>query len=158
MNISEKVQADIVMATKAGDKQRLTTLLMVKSALKDKDAHKREPLTDAEERKILTTLITQRKEAAESLTKDREQERAKAEMEREVAVIDAYLPHPEGYDEIRKLVHGAIAHLQKDAGGIKPGPKDMDTAIEVAQQWIRAAGLQADRKLVSDIVKQELAK
>ncbi len=61
-------------------------------------------------------------------------------------------------EEIRKLVHGAIAHLQKDAGGITPGPKDMDTAIQVAQQWILAAGLHADRKLVSDIVKAELAK
>jgi hypothetical protein len=34
----------------------------------------------------------------------------------------------------------------------------MDNAIQVAQQWIRAAGLQADRKLVTEIVKAELAK
>ena len=61
-------------------------------------------------------------------------------------------------EKIRKLVHGAIGHLQKNAGGIKPVPKDMDTAIQVAQQWIRAAGLQADRKLVTEIVKAELAK
>jgi hypothetical protein len=33
----------------------------------------------------------------------------------------------------------------------------MDTA-QVAQQWIRVAGLQADRKLLTDIVKTELAK
>jgi hypothetical protein len=63
-----------------------------------------------------------------------------------------------GRKEIRKLVYGAIAHLQKNAGGIKPGPKDIDTAIQVAQQWIRAAGLQADGKLVTEIVKAELAK
>jgi hypothetical protein len=59
--------------------------------------------------------------------------------------------------ELRELVHGAIAHLQKNAGGMKPGLKDIDTAIQVAQQWIRAAGLQADRKTVSEMVKAELA-
>ena len=61
-------------------------------------------------------------------------------------------------EQTRKLVHGVIAHLQKDAGGLRQGPKDMDTAIQVAEQWIRAAGLRSDRKLVSEIVKAELTK
>ena len=55
-------------------------------------------------------------------------------------------------------MRGVIAHLQKDAGGVRPGPKDLGTAMQVAQQWIRAAGLHSDRKLVSEIVKEELAK
>lgn len=75
-----------------------------------------------------------------------------------MAMKTDYLPQDAGREKIRKLVHGAIARLQKNAGGIKSGPKDMDTAIQVAQQWIRAAGLQADRNLVSEIVKAELAK
>ena len=68
------------------------------------------------------------------------------------------LPQDVDRAKIRKLVHGAVAHLQKNAGGLKPGPKDIDTAIQIAQQWIRAAGLQVDRKLVTEIVKAELAK
>ena len=75
-----------------------------------------------------------------------------------MAMKTDYPPQDARRKEIPKLVHGAIAHLQKNAGGIKPGPKDMDTAIQVAQQWIRAAGLQADRKLLTEIVKAELAK
>ena len=75
-----------------------------------------------------------------------------------MAMRTDYLPKDAGRKEIRKLVYGAIAHLQKNAGGIKPGPKDMDAAIQVAQQWIRAAGLQADGKLVREIVKAELVK
>ena len=55
-------------------------------------------------------------------------------------------------------MHGVIAHLQKDAGGVKPGPKDLGTAMQVTQQWIRSAGLRSDGKLVSEIVKAELAK
>jgi hypothetical protein len=67
MKISEKIQADIVMAMKARDEHRLTTLRMVKTtlrmvklALENKQIDKREALTNAEETQILTTLIKAR--------------------------------------------------------------------------------------------------
>ena len=44
MAIGEKIQADIVTAMKAQDEHRLTTLRMVKSALKNKEIDKRAPL------------------------------------------------------------------------------------------------------------------
>jgi uncharacterized protein YqeY len=157
MKIGEKVQADIVVAMKARDERRLTTLRMVKSALKNKEIDKREALTDAEETQILTTLIKQRKESVELFTKGGRPELAEKER-LEIGMIEAYLPQAAGEEEIRKLVRGVIAHLQKDAGGVRPGPKDLGTAMQVAQQWIRAAGLRSDGKLVSEIVKAELAK
>ena len=157
MKIGEKIQADIVVAMKARDEHRLSTLRMVKSALKNKEINKREALTDAEETQILTTLIKQRKELVEAFAKGGRPELAEKERV-EIGVIEAYLLQPAGEEEIRKLVRGVIAHLQKDAGGVRPGPKDLGTAMQVAQQWIRAAGLLSDRKLVSEIVKAELAK
>ena len=57
MTIGEKIQTDIVTAMKAREEHTLTTLRMVKSALKNKEIDKREKLTDAEESQILTTLI-----------------------------------------------------------------------------------------------------
>jgi uncharacterized protein YqeY len=157
MKIGEKIQADIVVAMKARDEHRLSTLRMVNSALKNKEIDKREALTDAEETQILTTLIKQRKELVEAFAKGGRPELAEKERV-EIGVIEAYLLQPAGEEEIRKLVRGVIAHLQKDAGGVRPGPKDLGTAMQVAQQWIRAAGLLSDRKLVSEIVKAELAK
>jgi len=47
MTIGEKVQADSVVAMKAREEHKLTTLRMVKSALKNKEIDKREKLTDA---------------------------------------------------------------------------------------------------------------
>ena len=157
MSIGAKIQTDIIVAMKAKDEHRLTTLRMVKSALKNKEIDKREALTDAEETQILTTLIKQRKETVEAFTKGRMPELAeKAGLE--IGMIEAYLPEAMGEEEIRKLVRGVIAHLQNDAGGVRPGPKDLGTAMQVAQQWIRAAGLRSNGKLVSEIVKAELAK
>src|SRR5271154_254742 len=155
MTIGEKIQTDIVVAMKAKDEHRLTTLRMVKSAMKNKEIDKREPLTDAEEEQILTTLIKQRKESVESFTKGGRPELA-AKEQTEIGMIEGYLPQAAGEDEVRKIVQGAIAHLAADAGGGRPGPKDMGVAMNVAKQWLLASGLRADGKMVSEMVKAEL--
>ena len=155
MTIGEKIQADIVVAMKAREEHRLTTLRMVKSALRNKEIDKRESLTDAEESQILTTLIKQRKESVESFTKGDRPELAEKER-LEIGMIEGYLPQAAGEDEIRAVVAGAIAHLAE--GGTKPGPKDMGAAMKVVQQRLLSNGVRADGKLVSELVKAELAK
>ena len=157
MTISERIQAEIIPAMKAKDEHKLTTLRMVKSALKNKEIDKREALTDAEESQILTTLIKQRKESVESFTKGNRPELA-AKEQAEIAMIEGYLPQAAAEDVIRGVVTGAIDTLTQDAGGKRPGPKDMGTLMKVVQQRILADGLRADGRLVSEIVKAELAK
>src|SRR5580693_9333847 len=119
--IGTKLQADIITAMKAKDEHRLTTLRMVKSALKNKEIDKREALTDAEEQQILTTLIKQRRESVESFTKGGRPELAEKEQA-EIGMIDGYLPKAVGEDVIRGVVLGAIDTLTQDSGGNKPGP------------------------------------
>jgi uncharacterized protein len=155
MTIGEKIQTDIVVAMKAKDEHRLTTLRMVKSALKNKEIDKREKLTDAEESQILTTLIKQRKESVESFTKGGRPELA-AKEQVEIGMIEAYLPQAAGEDVIRGVVQGAI-HTMSESGA-KPTPKEMGAVMKVVQQRIAADGLRADGRLVSEIVKAELAK
>ncbi len=155
MTIGQKIQADIITTMKAKDEHKLTTLRMVKSALKNKEIDKREPLTDAEETQILTTLIKQRRESVESFTKGGRPELA-AKEQVEIGMIEGYLPQAASEDEVRAVVAGAIAHIAE--GGSKPGPKDMGAVMKVAQQRILASGLRADGKMVSEMVKAELAK
>jgi uncharacterized protein len=155
MTIGEKVQKDIVVAMKAKEEHKLTTLRMVKSALKNKEIDKREKLTDAEESQILTTLIKQRKESVESFTKGGRPELA-AKEQAEIAMIEGYLPKAAGEDVIRAVVQGAIDTMTTD--GKRPGPKDMGAVMKVVQQRILADGLRADGKQVSEMVKAELAK
>jgi uncharacterized protein len=157
MAIGEKIQADIVVAMKAREEHKLTTLRMVKSALRNKEIDKRAPLTEAEETQILTTLIKQRKDSAEQFTKGNRPELAEKEL-LEIKMIEAYLPLAASEDEIRTVVLRAIDQLTKDSGGVKPGPKDMGTAMKLAQQWLMSNGLRAEGRMVSEIVKAELAK
>src|ERR1700721_4122624 len=95
ITIGGKVQGDIVVGMKAKDEHRLTTLRMVKSALKNKEIDKREKLTDAEEQQILTTLIKQRKESVESFTKGGRLELAGKEQA-EIAMMEGVWREAEG--------------------------------------------------------------
>ncbi|WP_260706835.1 GatB/YqeY domain-containing protein [Edaphobacter flagellatus] len=156
MSISKKIDADIIAAMKAKEEHRLTTLRMVKSALKNKAIDKRADLTDQEESAILTTLIKQRKESVESFTKGNRPELAEKEQV-EIALIETYLPQAAGEDQLRPLVTAAIAELAASTGN-KPTPRDMGTVMKATQQKIAAAGIRADGKLVSELVKTELAK
>ena len=101
MTIGEKIQTDIVVAMKAKDEHKLTTLRMVKSALKNKEIDKREKLTDAEEQQILTTLIKQRRESVESFNKGGRTELAEKEQA-EIGMIEGYLPKAAEEAEIRQ--------------------------------------------------------
>lgn len=154
MTIVEKIEADIKDAMRAREEHRLTTLRMVKSALKSKEIDKREPLTEPEQAAVLSTLLKQRKESVESFTKGGRPELAEKEQA-EIAMIEIYMPQAATDDEIREIVHTAIAHMAA-SGGLKPGPKDMGAAMKLIQQRILASGLRADGKLVSELVKAEL--
>jgi uncharacterized protein YqeY len=157
MPISKQIDADIITAMKAKDEHRLTTLRMVKSALKNKAIDKRAELSDAEESQILTTLIKQRRESVESFVKGNRPELAQKERE-EIAMIEGYMPQMATEEQIRAVVQKAIDQLTHNAGGVKPGPKDMGTAMKVAQQWSLADGLRIEGKTLSEMVKAELAK
>ncbi len=69
MGIQDAIGTDIITAMKARDEHKLTTLRMVKSALRSKEIDKRAPLTEAEAQQILTTLIKQRKDSIDQFTK-----------------------------------------------------------------------------------------
>jgi uncharacterized protein YqeY len=156
MKISEKIGTDIIAAMKAKDEHRLTTLRMVKSALRSKEIDKREQLTDAEETQILATLLKQRRESVESFTKGDRPELA-AKEQAEITMIEAYMPQAAGEDQVREIVQMAVAHLAESTGQ-KAGPRDMGAAMKLVQQRILASGMRADGKLVSELVKAELAK
>ena len=156
-SISERIGKDIITAMKAREEHRLTTLRMVKSALKNKEIDKREPLTEAEEAQILTTLIKQRKESVESFTRGGRVELAEKEQ-LEIGMIECYLPQSASEDEVRTVVMGAIQHMAAGAGESRLGMKDMGSVMGVVKQRLMASGLRADGKIVSDMIKGELTK
>jgi uncharacterized protein YqeY len=155
--IGDQLGKDIITAMKAKEQDKLTTLRMVKAALKSREIDKREPLTDAEEQAILTTLLKQRRESIDQFTKGNRPELA-AKEQVEIELIDAYMPKAASTDELQAIVTGAVEQITKDNGGTRPTAKDMGAVMKVAQQRALANGSRADGKLLSELVKAELAK
>ena len=149
MPIPEQVQKDMVAAMKAKEELRLSTLRMVKAALKNKEIEKREPLTDAEAMAVLNTLIKQRKDSIEQFTKGGRLELADKEGA-EIGIIEGYLPKAAGEEEIASTVRAVIAEMGT------PTIKDMGAVMK--NVMARFAGARVDGKLVSDTVKKELSK
>lgn len=153
-SVTARIDQDIIAAMKARDSERTTALRMVKTALKNKEIEKRQPLTESEAQQVLTTLIKQRRESVEQFTKGNRPELA-AKENAEIALIETYMPKAAGEDEIRQHVQQAISELS--ASGNKLGPKDMGTVMKAVQARIQTAGIRADGRQVSEIVKAELA-
>ena len=146
----DQIQKDITDAMKARDEQRLSTLRMVKTALKNREIDKMAPLDDAESQQVLSTLIKQRKDSIEQFTKGGRQEMADKEAA-EIKIIEAYLPKAAGNDEIIAGVKAVIAEMGA------PTMKDMGSVMKAAMARFAGAGMRVDGKVVSEAVKNELA-
>jgi uncharacterized protein YqeY len=154
MSLVEKIHADMVGAMKQRAVDRLSTLRMVKAALKNKEIDQRAPVTDAQAVQVLTTLIKQRKESIEQFTKGNRPELAEKEAA-EIVVIEEYMPKAAGDEELRQLVTSTVEDLRAQRAPL--GPKDMGIVMKAIQAKIQAGGLRADGRLVSEMVKAALA-
>jgi len=150
MSLVEQIQKDITAAMKARAEQRLSTLRMVKTALKNREIEKMAPLDDKESQAVLTTLIKQRKESVEQFTKGGRQEMADKEAA-EIVVIESYLPKAAGEAEVVAGVQAVIAEMGS------PTMKDMGAVMKNAMARFSAAGLRVDGKMVSEAVKRALS-
>src|ERR1700733_3960517 len=155
MSLVEKIHQDMVSAMKQRSVDRLSTLRMVVSALKNKEIDQRSPVTDAQALQVLTTLIKQRRDSIEQFTKGNRPELAEKEAA-EIKVIEGYMPQQADESKVRTLVEATIAEMS--SAGNRPTPKEMGLVIKDVQAKIAATGLRAEGKVVSEIVKTELAK
>ena len=150
MSLVEQIQKDITAAMKARAEQRLSTLRMVKTALKNREIEKMAPLDDKESQAVLTTLIKQRKESVEQFTKGGRQEMADKEAA-EIVLIESYLPKAADEADVVAGVKAVIAEMGS------PTMKDMGTVMKNAMARFSGAGMRVDGKMVSEAVKRELA-
>ena len=149
MSIPEQVQQDMVAAMRSRDELKLSTLRMVKSALKNKEIDKRAPLDDKEAQQVLATLIKQRRDSIEQFQKGGRQELADKEAA-EIGIIENYLPKAMGEEEITATVKATMAEMGS------PTMKDMGTVMKNVMAKLQASGARVEGKTVSEIVKKQL--
>ncbi len=123
MGLFEQIQQDMYAAMKRRESVAAATLRGVLATLKDKKINKRDDLTEAEIIKTLQSLAKQRKESIDLYQKGGRTDLAETEQ-KELDVIEGYLPKMMSEDDVKALVQAAIeeagASSMADIGKVMP--------------------------------------
>lgn len=147
MDINSELETDLAEAMKLRDEVRMTTLRLLKSALKNYQIELGHDLTMQESLSVLQKEAKKHKDSIEQYQKADRQDLADEEKA-ELGVIEQYLPEQMSEAEVEKLVDEAI----KELGAT--GPADMGKVIGAVRQ---KADNKADGALIAKLAKQKLS-
>ncbi len=147
MSLLDKIQKDMVDAMKAKDEARLSTVRLIKTALKKQEVDSMKPLIEATEMQVMNTLIKQRRESADMFRKGGREDAAVKE-EAEIVLIESYLPAVASEADVQQAVSEAITETGASSA------KQMGAVMKAAQA--RLVGKRVDGKVLSEFVKQKL--
>jgi uncharacterized protein YqeY len=152
MTLRQRILDDLTAAMKAGARQRLDTLRMVKARIQEAEVALRATkglgyeLSDAEATQVLASYAKQRRDSIESFRQAGRADLA-AREEAELAIVQEYLPRQLDADALRRLAREAIA----EAGATSA--KDVGRVMKLLMPKVKGA---ADGKEVNRVVGELL--
>jgi hypothetical protein len=147
MSLIAKIEDDLKEAMRARDELRTGTLRLTLAALRSSEKELGRPLKDDEELQVLQRERKRRTEAAEAFRDAGREEQARQE-ERELDVIEEFMPEPLAEEELERIVDDAIA--ETGATSLR------DLGRVMADVMPQVAG-RADGSTVSQLVREKLA-
>ena len=145
--LKERITEEMKAAMRARDSERLGTIRLLTSAMKQKEVDERIELDDTAVIAIVDKMLKQRKDSIEAFEKAGRQDLVDTEQA-EVLVLQAYLPARLSAEEVAAEVKSIVAELGAT------GPGDMGKVMGAVKA--RMAG-KADMGQVSAAVKAALA-
>jgi len=147
MSIKENIEKDFIKAMKEKEILKVSTLRMVKAAIKNSEIDKRGELDDQEIIKLLDSLIKKRQEAIQ-LFREGNREDLAAKEEQEIAIIENYLPKALSEEEIMKIVDETIKEVQAES------IRDLGKVMKAVMEKVK--GQRIDGKMINNLVKNRL--
>src|SRR5215469_5556459 len=141
--MKDKLQNDLKLAMKAGDKLRVMTLRGALTEITRLEKDVRRPPNDDEIIQILKRERARRDEALEFARKGGRQDLIE-QNQTEAQILDGYLPAALGVDQIEAAITAQIAAGASQIGPIMKALRDQ-------------FGARLDGKMASELVKQTLA-
>ena len=119
--LTEQIRADLTAAMKAQEKERLSTLRMLQSSIKNEQINSGHELSDEEAMTVIRKAVKQRLDSIEQYTNAGRTELADKERS-EMDLLKTYLP-PELTDEeietgVREIIASTGAQSKKDMGKV----------------------------------------
>src|SRR5699024_3660781 len=147
MSILDQLNEDMKAAMKAKEKERLTTIRMVKAALQNEKIAKGRELTPDEEITNLSREKKQRMDSYEEFSKAGREDLVE-KLEKELEVVNQYLPEQLSDDEVRSIVKETIDEVGAES------MKDMGKVMTNIMPKVAGA---ADGSKINQMVKEELS-
>jgi uncharacterized protein len=147
--MKDRLMADLKSAMLSGDKERVSVLQMIKSAILNVEIEqnaREQGLSDEQIVTVLSKEAKKREEAAGMYEQAGDKERSSKERA-EAKIIAEYLPAQMDDEELKKIIAAAVAEVQPD------GMKDMGKVIGMVKQHV---GNQADGSRIAAFVKDQL--
>jgi uncharacterized protein len=142
-----RIEEELKQATLARDAERRDALRLILSSLRSAEKELQRPLKADEELQVLQRERKRRTEAAEAFRAGGREEQAEAE-ERELEVLEEFMPEPLSEEELEEIVDDVIAEV---------GATSMrDLGRVMADVMPQVAG-RADGSSVSQLVREKLA-
>jgi uncharacterized protein len=120
-SLTEQIRADLTSAMKAQEKERLSTLRMLQSALKNEQINVGHELSDDEAMTVIRKAVKQRLDSIEQYTSGNRPELAEKERS-ELEMLRAYLPpelsEAELESGLREIIASTGAASRKDLGKV----------------------------------------
>lgn len=148
MSLRQQIQEDLKNALRNKNREKLSVLRMLQSAIKNREIEKKDKdeLTDEEVIEVVSSEVKKRKDAAEEYKKVGKEDAAEKEQE-EIEILMNYMPEQMSEEEIREEVRKVISEV--GASSEQELGKVMGTIMP------RVKG-KADGALVNRIVREEL--
>jgi uncharacterized protein len=147
MSLIVRIEEELATAMRERDAERRDALRLVLSNLRSAEKELQRELNDQEELQVLQRERKKRLEAAEAFRQGGNEERAAGE-ERELSVIEEFMPEPLSEEDLETIIDDAIAEC---------GATSMrDLGRVMADVMPQVAG-RADGSAVSQLVREKLA-
>ena len=147
MTLIERMEDDLKEAMLARDTDRRDALRLLLNSLKAAQKELQRPLSEEEELQVLQRERKRLVEAADAFRGGGRDEQAEAE-ERELAVLQEFMPEPLSEEELEEIVDDAIA---------ENGATSMRDFGRVMADVMPQISGRADGSVVSQLVKEKLA-
>ncbi len=146
--LRQTIQDDIKTAMKAQEKDRLLALRNLWSAVRNKEIDVKRDLQDDEIIAIINSLAKQRRDSIDQFKKGQREDLVVKE-EKDLLVLQAYLPQQLSVEELAKIVKETITEISA------AGPVNVGAVMKAIMPKVKG---RADGKVVSQVVNENLPK
>ena len=146
LSLEETIFNDMIEALKGKEKLKLSTLRLIRAAIKNAEISKKDKLTEDEVIGIVTSNLKKLEESLDIFTKAQRPELAD-KAKKEIEIVKKYLPEQLSEEEIKKIVEETFLKFEFK------GLQDIGPAMREIMPQLKG---KADGKMVNKMVRNLL--